>query len=138
LTEQGPGQRTLAEKLDRLFRTVRHNGREFTHAEVAAAVRGAEASISATYLWQLRTGRRTDPRMSHLIALARFFGVDPAYFFDEELGAQIAGELELIAALRDVGASAVAARAQGLSEATLRVIAELLDRFRELERVAAG
>jgi hypothetical protein len=52
-----------------------------------AAAINAEARedvISGQYIWVLRTGRRdNNPTYKHLIAICRFFGVSPMYFFDE-------------------------------------------------------
>ena len=76
----------LADRLDHLFQTVHPKDRgPYTGAEVAEAINRAagESVISATYVWQLRTGRRDNPTYRHLIAISRFFGVSPMYFFDE-------------------------------------------------------
>jgi transcriptional regulator with XRE-family HTH domain len=136
LTEQvEPGPQSLATKLDYLFRTVTPQGREYTHQEVADGLRDEGGpTISATYVWQLRRGQRTNPRMSHLEALARFFDVAPAYFFDEAMSDRIAAELDMVVALREGGVQQVAELAHGLSDDTLDVVVDLLERFRELER----
>jgi tetratricopeptide (TPR) repeat protein/transcriptional regulator with XRE-family HTH domain len=76
---------TLAAKIDRLFRTVRSaDGRELTYDYVAEqiAARGV-TTISANYLYMLRRGIRDNPTKKHVEALAIFFGVSPAHFFDE-------------------------------------------------------
>jgi transcriptional regulator with XRE-family HTH domain len=130
LTEQDTSTEpsTLAEKLDHLFRTVRApGGREFSHEDVARAVATRSGpTISATYIWQLRRGQRTNPRMSHLHALAAFFGVDPGYFFPGELAEQMEADLTAAGpALRDQGARALAAQAAGLPENTQAVLLEV-------------
>ncbi|MGD9891552.1 MAG: XRE family transcriptional regulator, partial [Dehalococcoidia bacterium] len=91
--------------------------------------------ISATYLWQLRKGLRDNPTKKHLEALADFFGVSPAYFFNEEAAARIDAELELLAALRDASVRQIALRASGLSPQSLSTIAEMIERVRQLERL---
>ena len=75
----------LASRLDLLFRTVvREDRKPSTTAQVAKAISAAgENTISGAYLWQLKTGRRDNPTYRQLIALSRFFGVSPAFFFDE-------------------------------------------------------
>src|SRR4051794_22897931 len=96
-TETGEQQRpegatrTLAEKLNHLFATVHPPGRgEFMLDEVAEAIsQQGETSITAAYLSQMRRGQRTNPSKNVLEALARFFGVSPAYFFDDELTGKI-------------------------------------------------
>jgi hypothetical protein len=73
----------LTDRLDHLFRTVHpRGGGPFTPAEVAEAINTAagEKVISSTYVWQLRTGRRDNPTLRHLSALATFFGVSPHVF----------------------------------------------------------
>jgi transcriptional regulator with XRE-family HTH domain len=135
MTDVGPaGGRTLAEKIDQLFRTVHPADREYTHEEVASAIRKAGGpTISATYLWQLRKGVRSNPTMRHLEALSEFFGVPPAYFFDDEVSARIDTELSLLASLRDASVRQIALRASGLSAESIGAIVEMIERVRELE-----
>ena len=129
-----PRRRTLAEKIDRLFSTVHPAKGEYSHEDVASAIRKSGGpTISATYLWQLRKGLRDNPTKRHLEALAGFFGVSPAYFFDDEAAARIDAELDLLAALRDAPVRQVALRAAGLSPQSLAAIAEMVERVRQLE-----
>jgi transcriptional regulator with XRE-family HTH domain len=120
---------TLAGRIDALFRIVRRPDRTpFSNEEVARACREATGeTFSATYLWQLRTGRRDNPTKRHLEALARFFQVPPAYFFDDAEGTGIADELELLGALRDSGVRKVALRAVTLSDEGLDTISDMID-----------
>lgn len=134
-----PGRRTLAEKLDHLFHTVRPARGEYSHEEVAAAIRERGGpTISATYIWQLRKGLRDNPTMRHLEALAGFFGVSPVYFFDEEAAERIDAELELLASIRDASVRQVALRASGLSTQSLEAIKEMIERVRQLEGLPEG
>ena len=134
MPESGPPP-TLAGKLDRLFQTVRRpGGGEYSHDEVAEAIRGRGGpTISGTYLWQLRKGLRDNPTKKHLEALAAFFDVSPAYFFDDAVAAKIDAELELLKALRDASVRQIALRAVGLSPGMLGVIAELVEQVRQVE-----
>ncbi|RKT54686.1 helix-turn-helix domain-containing protein [Saccharothrix australiensis] len=127
--------RTLAAKIDHLFRTVRPpSGKEYSFEEVAETVRaGGGPTISGTYLWQLRKGLRDNPTRRHLEALAGFFGVPPAYFFDDDTTRQVDAELALIAALRDASVRQIAMRAAGLSPRSLGAITEMVERAREIE-----
>ena len=124
-----PGKSTLADKIDRLFNVVRRPDREpYSNEEVAKACREATGeSFSTTYLWQLRTGRRDNPTKRHLEALAQFFGVPPAYFFDDEQSRKIAEELALLGALRDAGVRDLALRAVTLSADGLDTISDMID-----------
>lgn len=125
----------LAARVDHLFRTVRaDDGGEYTFEEVAEAIRAKGGpTISATYLWQLRKGVRDNPTKRHVEALASFFGVPPAYFFDDAEAARIDAELALLNALRDAPVRQLALRARGLSDKSLATIAEMVERVRELE-----
>jgi transcriptional regulator with XRE-family HTH domain len=131
---------SLAAKIDKLFQVVRKPSREqYSHDEVARACREATGeSFSTTYLWQLRTGRRDNPTKRHLEALAQFFEVSPAYFFDDEQSAKIAEELELLGALRDAGVRNVALRAVTLSPAGLDTISDMIDAIARREAIRDG
>jgi transcriptional regulator with XRE-family HTH domain len=134
------GPTSLAAKIDKLFQVVRKPNREqYSHDEVARACREATGeSFSTTYLWQLRTGRRDNPTKRHLEALAQFFEVSPAYFFDDEQSAKIAEELELLGALRDAGVRNVALRAVTLSPAGLDTINDMIDAIARREAIRDG
>nr|WP_198954415.1 helix-turn-helix domain-containing protein [Kineosporia sp. R_H_3] len=124
----------LADKIDHLFQVVRPAKGEYTHEQVAKAIeeRGGP-TISASYLWQLRKGLRDNPTKKHLEALADFFGVPVAYFFDEAAADRIDVELDLLASMRDADVRHVALRASGLSTQTLKAITDMIERARQLE-----
>jgi transcriptional regulator with XRE-family HTH domain len=130
---------SLATKLDRLFQAVRPaGGSEYSYQEVADAIRGEGGpTISATYLWQLRKGIRDNPTRNHLAALARFFGVSPAYFFDDDAAEVVDAQLSLLAAMRDASVRSVALRAAGLSVESLAAIQVVIDHARRLEGLEA-
>ncbi|ATL65078.1 XRE family transcriptional regulator [Nocardia terpenica] len=138
----GAGRGTLADKIERLFRIVRKAGSEqHSNEEVAAACREATGeSFSATYLWQLRTGRRDNPTKRHLEALANFFDVPVAYFFDDDQGRRIQAELELLGALRNAEVRDIALRAVNLSPDGLGTINDIIDAIakREAARRSTG
>jgi transcriptional regulator with XRE-family HTH domain len=126
---------SLAERLDRLFRTVLDDQqKEYSHDDVARAIRKRGGpTISATYVWQLRKGLRDNPTKNHIEALAGFFGVPASYFFDDDDAVRIEEELELLAALRSAGVHQVAMRASGLSKAAISAIVDMIDIARRLE-----
>jgi transcriptional regulator with XRE-family HTH domain len=128
-SEASSGQTTLAGKIDTLFQVVRRPDREmYSNEEVAKACREATGeTFSATYVWQLRTGRRDNPTKRHLEALAQFFQVPVAYFFDDDQGAAIARELELLGVLRDAGVRSVALRALTLSPEGIDTLNDMID-----------
>jgi transcriptional regulator with XRE-family HTH domain len=126
----------LADRLDHLFRTMHPKDRgPYTPAEVASGINEAvgERTISSTYIWQLRTGRRDNPTQKHLSALATFFGVSPMYFFEEPEGSRDLGSPELVAALKDDDVREMALRAAGLSERSLHAIREMIESARAVE-----
>ncbi|WP_069811739.1 helix-turn-helix domain-containing protein [Streptomyces sp. TP-A0874] len=136
MSEPDSAVTTLAEKIDALFRVVRRPNREpYSNEDVARACREVTGeSFSATYLWQLRTGRRDNPTKRHLEALAQFFQVPVAYFFDDEAGREIAEELELLGALREAGVRSVALRAVNLSPEGVGTISDMIDVIARRER----
>ena len=131
----GPApRRTIAEKLENLFRTVQGPRGEYSLEEVAAGIRERGGpTISASYIWQLRKGVKDNPTKKHMEALADFFGVPAAYFFDDEAAERIEAELAMLAALRDAGVRRVALRAAGLSPGTLAAIQAIIESAREVE-----
>ena len=137
VTDDAPNPEGLfASRLDHLFRTVHPQDRgPYTPAEVAAAINAAARGnvISATYMWQLRTGRRDNPTYKHLIALSRFFGVSPTYFFDDAETERGAMPPEVVLALKEDAVRDLALRAAGLSEHSLKAIAGMVDSARALE-----
>lgn len=136
-----PPSHALADRINRLFDLVRRPNRQpYSNDEVARACREATGeSFSATYVWQLRTGRRDNPTKRHLEALAGFFHVPPAYFFDDSQSGEIAEQLELLGALRDAGVRSIALRAVSLSPQALGTVSDLIDiiRRREAEHLEA-
>ncbi|MFD5247918.1 XRE family transcriptional regulator [Amycolatopsis sp. NPDC058340] len=93
-----PG-RSLAEKLDHLFAHVtRRNGTEFTYEEVASAITAEGVTISQSYVWQLRKGKKDNPTLKHLQGLADFFGVPVTYFFNEGVSDRVDRQLKYLRA----------------------------------------
>lgn len=136
MVDSAGAPRTLAQKVDHLFRTAKPpNGKdEYTHEQVAAALREAGGpTISATYVWQLRKGIRDNPTKAHLEALAAFFGVAPSYFFDEESAERIEAELDLLAAMRDPAVRSIALRVSDLSTGSIHAILGMVEQARRME-----
>jgi transcriptional regulator with XRE-family HTH domain len=130
---------SFAARLDHLFRTVHPHGRgEYSYREVAKAIceRHGPSTISASYLHQLRTGVKDNPTKRHIEALATFFGVPPAYFFDDAAAARIDAELELLAALRDSGVRQIAMRAAGLPPEGLESVRQMIELARNVSGLA--
>jgi transcriptional regulator with XRE-family HTH domain len=133
-----PAERaSLAERLDRLFRTVHPAGRgEYSHEEAATAIRESGTPISHSYIWQLRKGIKDNPTKRHLEGLAGFFGVPISYFFDEDTSA-IDAQLDMLATLRDNPAQRLALRAADLSPGGFAAIRAMVEHARAVEGLPA-
>ncbi|MDG9702072.1 XRE family transcriptional regulator [Streptomyces sp. DH37] len=126
------GRRTLAEKLDRLFDTIRPEGpkgRRYTNEEVATAVKRAEPGIrvGGAYLSALRKGTKKNPSTELLTALARFFGVPASYFLDEHTAARTDAEIELAKVAHNLGVRRLALRALELSPEGLAAVTRIVE-----------
>jgi transcriptional regulator with XRE-family HTH domain len=126
--------RTLAERVDYLFRHVHPRGRKpFTHPEVAAAT-----GLSTGLLSALRSGKNGNPTKDTIERLAGFFGVPVTFFFDDQSTAQITAQIGLAAMVRDAGIAQAAARMVGLSEGSIEAVAALTEQLRRLEGLDKG
>lgn len=148
-----PPNSTLAERLTYLFDTIRplpeeladaeESGRAYTNKEIADKINALAASsgvtISAAYVGELRRGVANDPRISHIRALAKAFGVDAAYFLgDEQVAEEIRRQVELLRNLRDMDVKQIALRQvladTGLSPASSELIQQMVERLREVDQ----
>jgi transcriptional regulator with XRE-family HTH domain len=142
----GEDETTLADKINYLFATVRPRSdgkREFSNEQVAAEIRRTSGvTISQSYIWQLRKGKKDNPTLKHLQALADFFGVPASYFFDSEVTARVNEQLQTLVAeqaRRDLNAgheraALMAMRAGELSPEGCRQVMDLLDVVYRLEQ----
>lgn len=131
----------LAGKIDLLFRTVHPPGR--SPYSLQEATEGIELltgeKVSHNTLWKLRTGKSNNPTKRVLEGLAAFFGVNPAYFFDENVGDEVRSQIEILATLRDVGVRGAKLRAFfELSPEGQELVAEMIVRTARLEQSARG
>jgi len=108
---------TFAEKVNQVFETVHPPGRPpYTNREVSRWLEenstNGEPTLSENYIGLLRTGKSRNPTIQTIEALARFFGIPPAYFLENGASSSaIHEELQLIASLRDAKVHGIAARA---------------------------
>ncbi|MFF7633004.1 helix-turn-helix domain-containing protein [Kitasatospora sp. NPDC008050] len=132
--------RTLQERLNALFETVHPPGRgPYSNHEVADMLRErGGVSPSHVYLWQLRTGRRDNPTRRHLEALAGFFGVPVAYFFDDSTADRVTAELAFVSELRTSGVQRVAMRVAGLSPQSMEQVLATVEQLRVQEGLPVG
>lgn len=135
--DNGPDDSGLAARLNKLFDLMRKAGSPpLSNAAAAAAITDETGvPISPAYLWQLRSGLKTNPTVAHLRAIADFFGVPPSYLIDRGTDPAIDAQLNLLQALRDNGVRDLAARASGLTPQALNSLVAIVDHLRELERL---
>jgi transcriptional regulator with XRE-family HTH domain len=135
-----PAPDTLAGRLDLLFRTRHAAGQpEVGYQDVADALAAAGGpSVGGAYLYMLRTGRRTNPRVELLVALARYFQVPASYFIDDAAASEITEQLELLAALRDNDVQQLALRTQGLSAGSRQALTGMIEQLRRMEGLNAS
>lgn len=130
---------TLARKVNLLLDVVVAEGGEpYEFADIQAGVREHDYELSRTRWWRIRSGESPDviPKEA-LVALAKFFQVDPAYLTDEtgELPERIERELQLLKKMRRNKLKSIAARTLGdIDVKTLEAINALLDDVDSYER----
>ena len=137
---------TLAERLEWLFDKIRPTveeladpaevGRMYQNKEIAEKINHAreagldDTTITGAYVGEIRRGKTTDPRVSHLRALAWAFGVDPAFFIDDNAAVQVRREIDLLLQLRTMEVRQVALRQvladRGLSETGTDLVEQLV------------
>ncbi|EMD23358.1 helix-turn-helix domain-containing protein [Amycolatopsis azurea] len=117
-------EQTFAQKLSALIDSARADeGAPHSYRELSAAIdRAGGPAMSPAYLQQLATGKRINPKIHYVEALARLFGVPITYFFEDQ-EAQPAGEAKLMAM-----------RAQELSPQGRRQVMDLLELVERYER----
>ncbi|SBT40433.1 hypothetical protein [Micromonospora narathiwatensis] len=139
---------TLAARLEYLFDKIRPTpeelsdsdepGRRYTNKEIADKINAAASdtgvTISAAYIGELRRGVASDPRMSHVRALAAAFGVNSGYFVDEAAARRIQDQIGLLNELRRMDVKQVALRQvladSGLSATDTQLIEQMVARLR--------
>jgi len=148
------GRRSLADRLNLLFATfkpgdgvnrARSDG-EYFNSEIAERINKGPlgVTISGAYIGELRSGKATDPRLSHLKALATAFGVPTAYLVsagDDPVLDDVEGDLSRLRALRDLNVHKVVLRdvigRTGLSTASQQALNSVLAQLLELEGLRA-
>ncbi|CAM5285208.1 MULTISPECIES: helix-turn-helix transcriptional regulator [Streptomyces] len=130
---------SLAGKVDKLFTTIRANGREYTYEEVARGCSELSGgTFSKTYVWQLRTGQRTNPTKRHLEALAAFFRVPVAYFFDDDTADRVDSQLALASAMGNAEVRDIALRAMSMDDSGRKSLARIIREVSKMHATTAA
>ena len=125
--------RTLADKVNWLIDRAHPAGRgPYSNAEVIALIEKVTGEqFSHTTIWKLRNGQAANPQMRLIEALARTFGVPPAFFFsdyDDEQAGLLREQVELLALVRDTGVTSAQLRALlQLSPGARQAVADLIE-----------
>jgi transcriptional regulator with XRE-family HTH domain len=124
--------RTLADKVNWLIDRAHPAGRgPYTNNEVADLIEKTTGEqISYTTIWKLRNGQAQNPQKRLIEALARTFGVPPAFFFDgySEQAGLLQEQVELLALVRDARIGSAQLRAiLELSPQARQAIADLVE-----------
>jgi transcriptional regulator with XRE-family HTH domain len=124
--------RTLAEKVEWLIDRAHPAGRgQYSNADVVTLIEKATGEqFSHTTIWKLRNGQAANPQMRLIDALARTFGVPPAFFFDnydQHQAGLLAEQVELLTLIRDTGVTSAQLRSLlELSPEALQAVADLI------------
>src|SRR6266566_1939088 len=141
---RGAPLRTLADKVNWLIGRATPAGRgALSNAEVVTLIEKVTGeTYSHTTIWKLHNGQATNPQMRLIEALARTFGMPPAFFFDdydEQQAGLLQDQVELLSMVRDLGVTAAQLRA--LLEVTPEVrqaIADLVTATARADAVRFG
>ncbi|MEV5880100.1 hypothetical protein AB0L75_39020 [Streptomyces sp. NPDC052101] len=118
---------SLARRLEDIINAY-YRGSRPPYSKIAAEIHESTGrTFSATYLWELATGRKHNVTREHLRVLAEHFGVTPDYFTDEEVSDRVRRQMEFAVALGNNKVRKLAFRADGLSEAGLDALLALVN-----------
>lgn len=120
----------FTQRLDSLIRSTGKSAPQIA-AEIRARVEG-NVSLSDSYFWQLRTGKK-DPRLAVVRTIADYFGVPASYFLDDIAEERDAAVARQRASAGEKQVCKIAARARGLNLGTLQRIAEIVEDARILD-----
>ncbi|SKF70622.1 ESX-1 secretion-associated regulator EspR [Mycobacteroides abscessus subsp. bolletii] len=129
--------RQFAQRLRHLFETVYPAGRgPLSLSEVSAGLAARGVEVSVPYLSLLRRGERVNPAPEIVAALAEFFQVNPAYFYNAEYAESVDRDLGWLVTLRDLEVREIATRSYALSPESRRVVADIVERLCDVEGVS--
>lgn len=128
----------FAARLNHLFETITDpDGKPYSNEAVINGIAATGGpTISKGYLSELRTGKKDNPTLKHIEALAGFFGVDATYFVgDSDYADRVAAELKLLAGMKRAGVRDIALRASDLSDSNLSMVEAILETVLKNEAV---
>lgn len=121
----------------RLNELFANSGRRLTNRAVVNGMAADGCRISTPYLSQLRTGVRDSPSDDVVMALAKYFGVSPGYFFttpwDGDRDAAYGEDEKTVAGLDDSDLQKLLSTSNGLSSGSLDLLADVATKLRAAE-----
>ena len=124
------GQRVgIAEKVAHLMQTSRNGatGSPYTDADVARLSFG---DLAVEEVEAIRTGKRSDPSVEQITALADAFGVHPSYFLNRPKSTPLLDQ-QAIEILRDETISAIAHKSLRLPGRERQMILNIIQQFED-------
>jgi transcriptional regulator with XRE-family HTH domain len=135
MPEAAERKQSFADKLAYLIATVHPPDRgPYSYREIAAGIEDHEGAMTAAFIQQLSTGKQPYPRMHHLAALASFFGVPTAYFFDEDVAREVNDEIKGVIDWRNTEGGEIAQRISMLSAEHRNAITSMIDHLAAYEQ----
>ena len=135
---------TLADKISWLMKHANPGGRGPLSAQDVSylMLEVAGEKYTANAVWRLKTGEQTNPAYRVIRALAKVFGVEPGFFFDDydeqKLGL-VKEQVELLALVRDAKITSVQFRAlMGMDAEGREMFADMIRRVAIAEARAQG
>lgn len=122
------GARAIARRLEQLYENVHPEGRgPFSDEEVAArALERGGVELSRAYIQQLRRGRRVNPTVKALEAIAAAFDVPVSFFFNDVDPREARQDRALAIAVEDDAVRDIALRSARLTPEGVRALSALL------------
>lgn len=132
-------KQNFAGKLAYLIATVHPPDRgPYSYREIAAGIEDHEGAMTAAHIQQLTTGKQPYPRKHHIEALASFFGVPTAYFFDEDVTREVNDEIKGVIDWRNTEEGEIAQRISMLSAEHRNAITSMIEHLAAYEQGPRG
>jgi transcriptional regulator with XRE-family HTH domain len=124
----------ISERLSKLIATVHppHRG-PYSAREISDRAQRLGFQLSESYVHQLRNGKRANPTIEPLVAIAAVFDVPVEYFFTDREGEELQADLALARAMNDAGIRDIALRAADLSPEARQAVVTMLQQFQNLD-----
>ncbi len=137
----GPEQhkRSFGDKLAYLIESVHPPDRgPYSYREIAAGIADHPGAMTAAHINQLVKGKQPHPRIHYVEALASFFGVPVAYFFDDEVAERVDDQIAEVSVWRDEEARLIAERVVELGPRDRHAVTNLIDSLRAYDEQPRG